>query len=94
MAKKKEIDENIEEVKKGIKNNKASVGTALTIKNLKQGNIAKIFLSSNVPDNIRDDITHYTTITETEVVELRYPNDELGALCKKPFPISVVGLLK
>jgi len=94
MAKKKEIDKDIEEVKKGINADKAVIGTIETIKNLKKGNIVKVFLSANVPEEVKQDLEYYSKLIKADVVELAYPNDELGALCKKPFPISVISLFK
>ncbi|MBT4824319.1 50S ribosomal protein L30 [Candidatus Woesearchaeota archaeon] len=94
MAKKKEIDKDIEEIKKGIGTDKAVLGTIETIKYLKKGNVSKVFLSANVPEDVKTDLEYYSKLIKADVVELIYPNDELGVLCKKPFPISVICLLK
>ncbi|MFH1439162.1 MAG: ribosomal L7Ae/L30e/S12e/Gadd45 family protein [Candidatus Woesearchaeota archaeon] len=94
MAKKKEIDKNIEEIKKYIDTNKAVLGSIVTLKKLKRGSLAKIFLSANVPISIKEDINYYNKISDVKIVELSYPNNELGALCKKPFSISIIGILK
>ena len=93
MAKKKEIDKNIEEINKNLNNGKAIIGANETLKNLRRSKVKKIFLCSNLADSIKGDIVHYADIAKTEVVELNYPNDELGAMCKKPFSIAVVGIL-
>ncbi|MBT4541161.1 50S ribosomal protein L30 [Candidatus Woesearchaeota archaeon] len=94
MAKKKEIDKNIEELNKSISSGKAVLGVDETLKNLRRGNVAKLFLCSNISDSMKDDLIYYTDIAKTEVVELNYPNDELGALCKKPFAVAVISILK
>jgi large subunit ribosomal protein L30e len=93
MAKKKEIDKNVEEINKNLGSGKAIIGANETLKNLRHSRVKKIFLSSNLADTVKEDIVHYADITKTEVVELNYPNDELGALCKKPFSVSVVSIL-
>ena len=38
------------------------------------------------------DIVEYAKLSDVEVVDTAVPNDVLGTLCKKPFPISVIGL--
>lgn len=93
MAKKK-IDATISEIRDKITAKKILIGTKMTIKNLKLGKIQKIFLAANCPENIKEDIKYYGKLTKTDIVELEYPNDEFGTLCKKPFSISVAGLLK
>lgn len=83
-----------EDIKKLLKSDKLILGTELTLKSLKKGELEKVFLSSNCPSNIRDDTTYYTKLSNTEVVEVGMPNDQLGDLCKKPFSVSIIGLLK
>ncbi|NQV09174.1 ribosomal L7Ae/L30e/S12e/Gadd45 family protein [Candidatus Woesearchaeota archaeon] len=93
MAKRK-TDTIIDEIKDKIAEKKILIGTEETLKNLKLGKLQKIFLASNCEDGAKEDITHYGKLTKTEIVNLKYPNDEFGTLCKKPFSISVAGLLK
>ncbi len=85
---------NIDEIKKALKEDKAVVGTDRVIKNLKLGNVSKVFLTSNVPEEVKSDIGYYSGLSKSEVVGLDIPNDELGTVCKKPFSISVLGILK
>ncbi len=82
------------DIKKAIEQKKATIGTELTIKNLKLANLAKIYLSSNCPANVKKDVVHYAKINGTKVVQLKLDNEELGVLCKKPFFISVLGVKK
>ena len=82
------------EIKKMLKSGNAMVGTEKTMKNLKLGRIEKVLVSSNCPDRIEKDISYYAGLTGTEIHKLEYPNDELGVICKKPFSISVLAVLK
>lgn len=84
----------ISEIKENLKTKRLVLGTDLTIKHLKRGSVAKVFLSSNCPETAKQDIDHYSGITKLPVENLPVPNSELGTICKKPFPVSVVGLLK
>ena len=84
----------VDEIKKIVNTDKAVVGTNETIKALKAGKMAKVFLTSNCPAEVRKDVEYYARLSKAEVVELPIPNDELGVVCRKPFLISVLGVLK
>lgn len=83
-----------EDLKKLAEGNKLLLGTQATVKGLKQGRIARVFISSNCPKDVRDDLIHYKKVSEVELEEIGMTNEEFGVLCKKPFSISVAGLLK
>ncbi len=82
------------EIKTLLKNKRLVIGTDRTIKGLKRKKFEKVFLSSNCNDSVRKDIEYYSRISKFKVVNLKYSNEELGVVCKKPFSISVIGLLK
>jgi large subunit ribosomal protein L30e len=84
----------IDEISKNLQSKKLVIGTDRTIKSLKLGKLKKVFASANVPADLMADLEHYTNIAKTELVKLDVPSDDLGTLCKKPFSISVLGLLK
>ena len=94
MPKKQVVDENIEEIKKLLKTKKLIIGTERTIKNIKLGRIDRVFLSANCPEKVEEDINYYKKMGDFKVIKLEHPNDELGAICKKPFLISVLSILK
>ena len=70
------------------------IGQERTIKALKSGMIAKVILASNAPKETKADMVYYSALSGIEVVELDKPNEELGATCRKPLPISVIGVRK
>lgn len=82
------------EIKKMLKTGNVIIGTKRTVRNLKLGNVHKILVSSNCPISVEKDISHYATLSGAEFHKLTYPNDELGIICKKPFSISILALLK
>jgi large subunit ribosomal protein L30e len=82
------------EIKKLIKAKKLVIGTERTIKNLKLGRVEKVIISSNCSENVLNDLNYYAGLGKTETVKVNYPNDELGVICKKPFSISVLSILK
>lgn len=82
------------DIKKMMKAGNVVIGTEKTMKSLRLGRIQKVFLSSNCPQKIEKDINYYAGLVGAEALKLEYPNDELGVICKKPFSISVLALLK
>lgn len=83
-----------ENLKKLAESGKLCMGTEKTIKNLKQGKISSVFVSTNCPKDIKQEILRYAKMGNVEVEMLEINNEEFGIVCKKPFSISVAGLLK
>ena len=82
------------EIKKLIKAKNVIIGADRTIKSLKLGKVNKVILSSNCAERTVDNINHYASLGKVETVKVKYPNVELGVICKKPFSISVLSILK
>lgn len=70
------------------------IGEDVTLKAVKTGRVSKILLASNAASTVKEDMSYYGTISGIEVVNLDQPNEELGAICRKPFSISVIGVRK
>ena len=87
-------DKDITAIRKLIKEKSAIIGMDETLKNLKLGKINKVYLSSNCSKEMVDKIDHYSKLSKIQVTRLKYPNDELGMLCKKPFSISILSVPK
>lgn len=92
MARKKTITST--EIKKLIKSKNAVIGTERTIKNLKLGKVEKVIISSNCSEKVFNDLNYYAELSKAEAIKVSYSNDELGVICKKPYPISVLSILK
>ena len=82
------------QIKKLIKEEKIIIGSERTLKSLKLGKIGKVLLSSNCPASVEKSVLHYSALSGAESINLKYANDELGVICKKPFSISMLGVLK
>ena len=70
------------------------LGLSRTVKALKAGRIAKVYMASNTPKEVKSDLTYYGMLSGAEIVLLEQPNKELGIAVRKPFPISVIGVVK
>jgi large subunit ribosomal protein L30e len=82
------------ELRKIVKAGNTILGTERTIKNLKLGKVQKVLVSSNCPANVEKSIGYYAGLSNAEFYKLNYPNDELSVICKKPFSISVLAVLR
>jgi len=90
----KVADKEIVAIRKLLKGKGIIIGSEKTLKNLKLGKISKVYLSSNCPEKVKDSVEYYSKLSKASIVKLKYPNDELGVLCKKPFSISVLSVPK
>jgi ribosomal protein L30E len=83
---------NTEELRKVVAQDNVCIGTDTTLKNMRAGKLEKVLVTKNCSDDVREDIK---SLSEgVEVIELEQNNEELGIICKKPFLISVMGVLK
>ncbi len=89
----KAVDD-IAEIKNNLNNEKLVMGTDVTLKHLKLGEVAKVYVTSNCAEDTKDGIRRYAKMNNTPVSFLKVVNTELGLMCKKPFAISVLSLLK
>lgn len=87
-------DDITKEIKKSLDEKEVVIGTESALKNLKLGNLAKIYVSSNCPADVKDELNHLASIAGTEIVSLDLNDEELGVICKKPFSISVLSVIK
>ncbi len=85
-------EQDVVDIKKAVEEKKAVIGTERTMKSFKGGLLRVVYLAKNCPAETRQDIDYYSTLAGVKVIQLEHPNDELGALCKKPFSISIIGV--
>lgn len=83
-----------EEIRKLLTSKKLLIGKDEVLKNVRKSLVNKVYIASNVPVEVLGDLNRYTKISGFELFETKIPNDELGTVCKKPFSIAVIGVLK
>ena len=89
----KEMDAGTKEIKQILKSDNVVLGTKETLQFLKEGKLSQVLVSNNCPESVKKDIEYYAKLGEVKVLAVKYPNDELGILCKKPYAVSVLGVL-
>lgn len=82
------------DLKQALQDKKAVIGKNRTLKNLKLGKLKKVITAVNCPKNLKEDIKHYCKEMGCEAEHLNVPNEELGTICKKQFPVTLIGILK
>lgn len=83
-----------EEIRKYLTSKKLLIGTDRTLKNIRKGLISKVYVAANCSDDLMKDLKRYSKMSGFEIFETKIPNDELGSVCKKPFHIALLGVLK
>ncbi len=82
------------EIKKMLKNENLVLGSDRILKLLRQSQMESVWLASNAPASVSDDVKRYAQLSGIGVETLAIPNDELGVICKKPFHVAAIGLKK
>jgi len=79
-------------IKTKVKEKKVILGYRIVIKFIKTGHPELIVFANNIPEEKRRMIEHNAKIAKIEIKE--YPNDgvNLGLVCGKPFPVSVLAI--
>jgi large subunit ribosomal protein L30e len=84
----------MENIRKLLDEDKLIIGSKVVIKKLNNNLIEKVFIAKNCKPETKNDINKLAKLSGIETTELDMSNDELGTYCRKPFHISVVGVLK
>lgn len=94
IQQKKVIDDTAEMLKAKAQQKELVVGMERVIKGIQRGKLVKVFLASNSPAKMKEDLIRYAALAHISVYELPQTNEELGIICKKNFLVSVVGLIR
>ncbi|HDD70874.1 MAG TPA: 50S ribosomal protein L30, partial [Candidatus Woesearchaeota archaeon] len=82
------------DLRKRIAENKVKIGAQETKKKLLNKELAKVILSKNSSESMKEDFEKYCRLTGTELEIVDLDNEELGTLCKRQHTVSVLGVLK
>ncbi len=83
---------NRKEIQKLLAEDQLILGTRETEKALRRGELQKILLASNIPENLKERFLFYKEQGYVDVEVLNLDSEELGITCKRPFTILVVGV--
>jgi len=74
------------------KTGKIQIGASSALKSAKVKKAKLILLASNCPQKIRANIEYYCRLSEVPVSLFKGDSSYLGALCGKPFEVSVLAI--
>jgi ribosomal protein L30E len=84
----------VEIIKELLKSKNLVFGTEKTLKAIKQQSMEKVLVAENCPEATKESLHSYQTVYQFKLVPVAVSNKDLGVMCKKHFPVSVIGLLK
>ncbi len=90
----KRIDKTTIEMRKLLTDKKLIIGRERTIKRLREGKLARVLIAANCAAQMRESLERYCKQSKVQCIDLPQLGSELGVMCKKPFAISVIGVLK
>ncbi len=79
-----------EEIQSALKTSNAILGYRRSIKFIKLDKPKLVVMSSNVPEQIRNEIEHISKLSGLKVEVYDGNSTDLGTVCGKPFPVSVL----
>ena len=80
----------IERLRKAIKDKNLVLGERETLRNVKLGKTAVVFVSADCKSELKESLREYSAHGKVEIVDLDISAAEVGTICKKQFPISVL----
>jgi len=83
-----------EDIRKLLTTKKLIIGEDEVLKHARKGTLTKVYHASNANKLVVADLLKYGKLSNFEVLDTKVPNDDLGTVCKKPFSISTIGVLK
>ncbi len=73
-----------------VKTGKVSFGTGAALQSAKTGKAKMIIIAANCPKDIKEDIEHYSKLSEIPVISYKGASMDLAEVCKKPFIVSAL----
>lgn len=67
-----------------------TLGSEKSIQGLKQGKGKLVIIAQNCPRDIREDVLHYSKLSEIPVYNYEGTSVDLGSVCGKPFTVATL----
>jgi len=75
-----------------VESGKVEFGSKAGLKNALTGNVKLIVLATNTPKETLDSVVKYSTASNIPLIQFEGSSMELGSICGKPFPVSVLSI--
>jgi len=90
---KRTVEGIVSELKKLLTDEKLVLGTERTLKLLRENKLEKVYLASTCDPEAKERVDHLAKVNNVPVEVLTKSADEIGVICRRPFAVSVVGVL-
>lgn len=67
-----------------------TLGSEKSIQGLKHGKGKLVIIAENCPHDIREDVIHYSKLSEIPVYNYKGTSVDLGSVCGKPFTVATL----
>lgn len=91
-SKKEKEDPLISAIRLVIESGKVELGSRKSIATTKQGKPKLLIIAENTPTSIRNSITESAKASSIPIIEYNGNTMELGSVCGKPFPVSLLSV--
>jgi len=75
-----------------VETGKVQFGTRSAVKNTLLGNARVLVLAANAPISTREQIQRYSALSSIPLIEFDGSSLELGSVCGKPYPVSLLSV--
>ena len=82
------------ELRRSIKTGKVVFGAKETIKLVKLGKAKAVIMASLAKPELKEDLRYYAKLSGIPVYVYRGSPYDLGSLCGKPFPVSMLAIVE
>lgn len=83
----------VSDLKKLVTAEKLVLGSERTLKLLRDKKLERVYVSSDCNPETSDQLHYLAGVMEVPVEVVSKTADEIGVICRKPFAVSVVGVL-
>lgn len=80
-------------IRSAVDTGEVLLGERETLKALRNKGIKLAVVAKNCPQDLRDDLEKFGKMTDVSVYEFNGTSLELGAICGKPYVISMLGVI-
>jgi large subunit ribosomal protein L30e len=79
-------------IRLAVESGKVGFGSRKGVKDLLMGKARLIVVAGNVPPQLAEDVSRYGQLSQIPIVQFPGKSLELGSICGRPFPVSILAV--
>lgn len=80
----------VKDIQEAVKSKNVIVGHKKSMRFMKSNKPKLVIVAENAPERIKEELKHNAKISKTKVRIFNGTSKELGTICGKPFPITIL----